>query len=58
MNKNIYPAVYKLTITNKKYPKATLEERAWVKKLYFEDVDLLKKLTQRNFDEWEDFKTL
>lgn len=56
MNENIHPTIYKLTSTSKKYPKATTEERAWIKKLYLDDVAILKKITRMNFNEWTDFK--
>jgi len=55
LNKNFYNTVYKVTATNKTYPKITEAERKWLKELYAEDVKHLKLLTGKDFPEWKDF---
>ncbi|GLB50007.1 sulfotransferase family protein [Neptunitalea lumnitzerae] len=55
INENIHTFIYKLTATSKEYPTITKEERLWLKSLYEEDVKLLKTVTNKNFNEWQDF---
>jgi hypothetical protein len=42
-------------IKSKSYPKLTKEKRDWIKEFYVKDVDLLKKITKKDFYEWNDF---
>jgi len=58
LNGNIYPTIFKLTATSKKYPKATSAERTWIKQLYCQDIAILKKTTQMSFNEWKDFNDI
>ena len=55
LNENLYPLVYKLTATKKKYPELSQKDRQWIKELYFNDISLLKTITNMDFQEWEDF---
>lgn len=38
------------------YPKITNDQRKWLNSIYYEDIRILKKLTNQNFNEWSDFK--
>lgn len=51
----IHESVFAITMSEKKYPQMTGEDRLWTKKLYQEDVQLLKNSTGLAFHEWEDF---
>lgn len=51
----LHDTVLEMTATNKIYPKITQDERVWLKDLYFEDVQVLKKITGLKFEEWQDF---
>lgn len=37
------------------YPKISSKERLWLKNIYSEDIKELKKITGKDFSEWEDF---
>ncbi len=52
---NISDIIIKYTKTNKKYPKLSINERLWLKNLYKDDFDLLKKVTNKTFNQWKDF---
>jgi hypothetical protein len=47
--------IVNLTKTNKVYPELNLEDRKWVKDLYIEDYNTLKKITGLSFHQWDDF---
>ena len=51
----INEAVLCLIRSKNSYPKIKLEERIWLKNIYKADVELLKKITSKSFNEWEDF---
>lgn len=55
LKNKIHETVFDLTATEKTYPKMTEEDRLWVKKLYEEDLKLLKKISGLSFEEWKDF---
>lgn len=55
LRKHLLQKVFKLTSTNKTYPKMNVEDRLWLKELYKNDVNQLRKLTGLPFKEWSDF---
>jgi hypothetical protein len=55
LKNKIHETVFELSATEKTYPKMTEEDRLWVKNLYEEDVNLLRKISGLNFEEWKDF---
>lgn len=58
LNKNLYPLIYKLTSTSKKYPEIETQDREWLQGLYLEDVRHLKQITGLDFNEWRDFNSI
>lgn len=38
------------------YPNITSDQRKWLYSIYYEDVKILKKITNHDFNEWLDFK--
>ncbi|WP_456440386.1 sulfotransferase family protein [Psychroserpens sp.] len=52
---NISDIIIKYTKTNKKYPKLSPNDRLWIKDMYKDDFELLKKVTGKNFNLWKDF---
>tara|TARA_B100000378_G_C18031696_1_gene407719 strand:- start:281 stop:1225 length:945 start_codon:yes stop_codon:yes gene_type:complete len=54
---NFYETVYRITKTNKEYPRISNEDREWLKELYKDDVEYLKKISNKNFKSWQDFYT-
>jgi|SRR5690606_9392009 len=55
LKNKIHETVFDLTATEKTYPKMNETDRLWARKLYDEDVNLLRKITGLNFEEWKDF---
>lgn len=39
------------------YPKMTKDDRVWLRSIYDEDINQLKKVTGQSFDVWSDFKS-
>ena len=44
------------TKTNTSYPKLSDDDRLWIKALYLDDFNVLKKVTGQDFKQWTDFK--
>ncbi len=42
-------------VVSARYPEMTEDERNWVKGFYLKDIEILKKITDRDFLQWEDF---
>jgi hypothetical protein len=57
LRKYLLGKVFKLTSTNKSYPKINKKDRLWLKDLYKSDVNQLRKLTGLSLEEWTDFNT-
>jgi len=55
IKKNISKIIIKMTKTDKTYPKLSNEDRLWIKGLYINDYDILKNVTGKTFNQWEDF---
>ncbi|GGD85452.1 sulfotransferase domain-containing protein [Planktosalinus lacus] len=55
LKNKIHQSVFSLTSTNQEYPQLSSEDRLWLKSLYEEDVVLLKNITGKTFEDWEDF---
>lgn len=58
IKRNISNIIIKATKTNKKFDELNLEDREWIKKLYFDDVQQLKKILKRDLSEWKDFNNI
>ncbi len=58
LKRNMSNIIVKLTKSNKKFDELTNEDREWIKNLYLEDVDKLKKMLNRDIPKWTDFKSI